>query len=78
MQIAVTIIHIIIAVALVVVVLFQQGKDAGLSGAIGGEGAESFYGKNKGRSLNAVLAKVTAVLAVLFIITSLILSIAFK
>ncbi len=78
MQIAVTIIHIIIAVALVVVVLLQQGKDAGLSGVIGGEGADSFYGKNKGRSLNAILAKVTAVLAVLFIITSLILSIAFK
>lgn len=78
MQIAVTIVHIIIAIALVVVVLLQQGKDAGLSGVIGGEGADSFYGKNKGRSFNAILAKVTAILAILFIITSIILSVAFK
>lgn len=78
METVVTIIHIIIAVALVVVVLFQQGKDAGLSGVIGGEGSDSFYGKNKGRSLNSILAKITAVLAVLFIITSIVLSIVIK
>ena len=78
MQTAVTIIHIIIAIALVVVVLFQKGKDAGLSGAIGGEASESFYGKNKGKSMNAVLSKLTAILAVLFIITSVVLSIVFR
>ena len=78
MRTAITIVHIIIAIALVVVVLFQQGKDAGMSGVIGGEGAESFYGKNKGKSMNAVLAKITAVLAVLFIVTSIVLSIVFR
>ena len=78
MQIAVTIVHIIIAIALVVVVLFQKGKDAGLSGVIGGEGSESFYGKNKGKTMNAILSKLTAILAVLFIITSVVLSIAFR
>jgi len=78
MQTAVTIVHIIIAIALVVVVLFQSGKDAGLSGAIGGEGSETFYGKNKGKSMNAILSKLTAILAVLFIITSVVLSVVFR
>ena len=74
MEMAVTIVHIIIAVALVVVVLFQQGKDAGLSGAFGGDSSESFYGKNKGRTIDAALKKVTAVVAFLFIISSIVLA----
>ena len=78
MQMAVTILHIVIAVALIVVVLFQTGKDAGLSGSIGGEKSDSFFGKNKGRTKNAILAKITTLLAVLFLITSLILSIVFE
>ena len=78
MQLAVTILHIVIAVALIVVVLLQTGKDAGLSGAIGGTASESFYGKNKGKSKDAILAKVTAALAVLFLITSLLLTIVFR
>jgi len=74
----VTIVHIVIAIALIVTVLFQQGKDAGLSGAIGGESSESFFGKNKGKSMNSILSKITAVLATLFIVTSLILSVVLK
>ena len=74
METIVAILHIIIAVALIVVVLFQSGKDAGLSGVIGGESSSSFYGKNKGKTKDAILGKITAALAVLFLITSLILS----
>ena len=69
MLLAVQILHIIIALILVVVVLFQSGKDAGLSGSIAG-GSETFFGKNKGRTLDAILEKWTSVVAVLFLITS--------
>jgi len=61
--------HIIIALVFVVVVLFQSGKQAGLSGSIAG-GSETFFGKNKGRTIDAILEKWTSVIAVLFLITS--------
>ena len=66
----ITIIHVILSVILVAVVLLQSGKSAGLSGSIAG-GAETFFGKNKGRTIDAVLKKVTAVVAILFVISSL-------
>jgi len=69
MLLAVQILHIIIALVLVVVVLFQSGKQAGLSGSIAG-GSETFFGKNKGRTIDAILEKWTSVIAVLFLITS--------
>lgn len=56
---------------IVVVVLFQQSRTAGLSGAIGG-GAETFFGKNKGRSLDAKLLKWTKIIAVFFFIFTLV------
>jgi preprotein translocase subunit SecG len=51
------------------VVLLQSGKQAGLSGSIAG-GAETFFGKNKGRTVDALLSKWTAVAAILFLVTS--------
>ncbi len=74
MQIALTIVQIIITVALIITVLMQSGKTQGLSGSIAG-GAETFFGKNKGRTLDGILSKITSVLAVLFIISSIALSI---
>lgn len=74
MQIALTIVQIIITVALIITVLMQSGKTQGLSGSIAG-GAETFFGKNKGRTLDGILSKVTSVLAVLFVISSIALSI---
>ena len=73
MLLAVQILHIIIAVVLVVVVLFQSGKQAGLSGSIAG-GSETFFGKNKGRTIDAILEKWTSIVAVLFLITSVALA----
>lgn len=73
MILALTIVHVIISVALVLVVLLQHGKQQGLSGAIAG-GAETFFGKNKGRTIDAMLKKFTAVIAILFIISSLALA----
>lgn len=73
MILALTIIHIVIALVLIVTVLMQHGKQQGLSGAIAG-GAETFFGKNKGRTVDAMLKKFTAVFAALFIISSLALT----
>jgi preprotein translocase subunit SecG len=73
MQTALIIIHVIISIVLIAVVLLQHGKQQGLSGAIAG-GAETFFGKNKGRTIDAVLKKVTAVVAFLFIVSSIVLA----
>ena len=73
MQTALVIIHVIIAVVLTVIVLMQHGKQQGLSGAIAG-GAETFFGKNKGRTVDAMLKKFTAVVAILFIVSSVVLT----
>lgn len=69
----VTILHIAVAVALIVIVLLQSGKTFGLSGSIAG-GAETFFGKNKGRTIDALLSRLTSVVAVVFLITSIVLA----
>ncbi|WP_010251611.1 preprotein translocase subunit SecG [Acetivibrio cellulolyticus] len=74
MQIAVNILHVLFCISLIVIVLLQSGKQAGLSGAIAG-GAETFFGKNKGRTIDALLGKWTAVAAIGFLITSIALQI---
>lgn len=66
-----TIVYIIVCVALVIVVLMQEGKTNGL-GAVSGA-ADSYWTKNKGRSTEGILVKVTAVLAIVFIALSLVL-----
>ncbi len=73
MQTVLIIIHVIIAIVLIAVVLLQHGKQQGLSGAIAG-GAETFFGKNKGRTIDAALKKVTAVVALLFVVSSIVLA----
>ncbi len=61
---------IIVSVCLIVVVMLQSGKSAGLSGAISG-GAEQLFGKQKARGMDAVLHRVTIVLSVLFFLLTL-------
>lgn len=61
---------VIVALALIVVVLLQSGKSAGLSGAISG-GAEQLFGKQKARGMDLVLHRVTIVLSVLFFILTI-------
>ncbi len=70
---ALVIIHVIIALVLTAIVLLQHGRQQGLSGAIAG-GAETFFGKNKGRTIDAMLRKFTAVFAILFILSSIVLT----
>lgn len=73
LKVVLTVLHLIIAFGLMAVVLFQSSKSEGLSGSIAG-GAETFFGKNKGKTMDGVLAKCTVALAILFVITSVSLS----
>lgn len=74
MKIALTICQIVLTIALIVMVLMQSGKTQGLSGSIAG-GAETFFGKNKGKTIDGILSKLTSVVAVLFIVCSVALSV---
>ncbi|MCH1625752.1 preprotein translocase subunit SecG [Fredinandcohnia quinoae] len=64
---------VIVSIGLIVIVLLQSGKSAGLSGAISG-GAEQLFGKQKARGLDAVLHRITIVLSVLFFILTIAVS----
>lgn len=67
------IVYIIVCVALTIVVLMQEGKQAGLTGAISGA-AETYWGKNKGRSMEGGLVMATRILLGLFLVISLLLN----
>ncbi|MCT4660672.1 MAG: preprotein translocase subunit SecG [Tissierellales bacterium] len=73
MKTALIVILVIVSLILIASILLQQGKSAGLSGSIAG-GAESIWGKNKGRSYEAVLEKLTTISAAIFILASLALA----
>ena len=68
-----TVVFIIISIALTVIVLMQEGKSAGL-GAISGA-ADTYWGKNKGRSMEGILVKATRVLVLLFLVIAAVLNI---
>ena len=61
---------IVLGVILVIAVLMQHGKSYGLSGTIAG-GAETFFGKEKGKRIDKVLSRATTVIGALFMIASL-------
>lgn len=71
MKIALLILQVLVSLALISTVLLQSGKSAGLSGAIAG-GAENIFGKKKG--LDELFGKISAVLAIAFLVLTLILS----
>ena len=72
-RIALYIVFMIICLALTFIVLMQEGKSAGL-GAISGM-ADTYWGKNKGRSMEGKLQKITIALCVLFVVIALVLNI---
>lgn len=65
MELALGIVLIVLALALVVLVLFQSGKDKRLSGTIAG-GAETFFGKSKATDYNKALSVATTIVAIVF------------
>ena len=75
LRIILTIIYVIDCIALTVIVLTQEGKDAGL-GAIAGA-ADTYWGQNKGRSMEGGLERLTRILVVIFFALSLLLSMNF-
>ena len=60
----------VLAVILVVCVLMQSGKDKKLSGTIAGGASDSFYSKGKSQSKDKILARVTTILAVVFVVVA--------
>ncbi len=72
LKIVLTVIFIFVCIMLVVLVLMQEGKSAGL-GSISGA-AETYWCKNKGRSMEGLLVKLTKGLAVLFIVLAAVLN----
>lgn len=75
LKIILLIVFIIVCVALASLVLLQEGKSAGL-GVISGA-ADTYWGKNKGRSMEGVLVKTTRILAIAFVLLALILNFGF-
>lgn len=73
LRVAVTVLYVLICLGLIVVVLMQEGKSVGLSGSINGV-ADTYWGKNKGRSMEGALVKITKVLAALFLVISVLLN----
>ena len=73
MNLLFTILIVLSSLALIASILLQSGKSAGLSGTIGG-GAESIWGKNKGRSYEGLLSKLTTISAIVFVISALVLT----
>lgn len=72
-----TVVHVVISIVLIATVLMQSGKQAGLSGAISG-GAETFFGKNKARTMDGMFSRLTTVCAILFVVLSVVLSVLVK
>lgn len=68
----VTVLYILVCVALVIVIILQEGKSAGL-GTISGA-AETYWGKNKGRSMEGMLVKLTRIGVILFLIIGMVLN----
>jgi len=75
LKLILTIIQLISSVALIIIVTFQSGKDAGLSAALAGSSnTDSFYSKNKNSTMSAKLAKNTKWVAIAFIVLTLVLN----
>ncbi len=72
MKLIITILQLLCGLTITLIVLFQSGKSAGLSGAIGGV-ADSFLAKNKAKTMDAKLARATKWVGAVFLILTLVL-----
>jgi len=71
LEIVLGIVLIVLAVVLVVCVLLQSGKDKKLSGAIAG-GADTYFGKTKGKARDKIFSRITTILAIVFAILAVV------
>ena len=72
LKIVLLVLHVLASLGIILVVLLQSGRAAGLSGAIAG-GAEAMFGKRRG--LDALLERLTTIIAAAFFLTSLLMAI---
>ena len=70
LEIILTVLEVISSVVLIVVIMLQSGKEAGLSGALAG-GSETYLGKGKGANLDKILAKATKWVALVWVLLTL-------
>ncbi len=73
MKTTLIIVFLVISVILTIIVMMQEGKGGGLTSSISGS-TETYWSKNKGRSKEAVLMKVTIVLGIIFMLLALFIS----
>ena len=76
-RVILTVIYILLGVAISIVILMQEGKSNGLGSAIGGM-ADSYWSKNKGRSMEGALEHFTRYGAIIFMLITLILNVLLK
>ncbi|MEZ3496001.1 MAG: preprotein translocase subunit SecG [Lachnospiraceae bacterium] len=69
LEIILGVLLILTSIATIAIVLMQKSREGGLSGAIAG-GSDTFFGKNKSRTKEAILAKVTRYIAIVFFVLS--------
>ncbi len=74
MKTALIIVFIVISILLSIIVMMQEGKEGGLTSSISGGGADTYWSKNKGKSKESILRKITAFLGLLFMVIALLLS----
>lgn len=74
LKIAITIVQLLCCLTLIAIVILQSGKSSGLSGAIGG-GSDSYLAKNKGKTLDAKLSRLTKWVAIAFVVLTILLHI---
>ena len=67
-----TIVFIIVSLVITVVILMQEGKQAGLGAIVGA--ADTYWGKNKGRSMEGMLVKITKICVVVFLLLAVVLN----
>ena len=72
MKLFITILQLICGLAIILAVLFQSGKNAGLSGVVGGV-ADSFLAKNKAKTIDAKLARATKWIGAAFLVLTMVL-----
>ena len=75
LRIIITVVFIIVSIALAAIVLMQEGKNSGLS-ALSGV-ADTYWSKNKGRSMEGMLIRITTILGIVFVVMAILLNMSF-
>ena len=76
-RIILTVVLVILSAALIVLILSQEGKSSGLAASLAGGSSDTYWGKNKSRSMEGNLVKITRYLAIGFIVIAVILNLNF-